>query len=151
MLRAAIRGCTPASTAKSITFDVLLSSPTAEVYLDYDKFRQIMSNLLGNAIKFTAQGGRIVVSCEMTNEGGMMLSVKDTGIGIKPQDIARIMEPFVQVDRGHTSQLGAGLGLPIAKQLTEAHGGRLQVESIFGEGTTVIVSLPPGTVRCPSA
>jgi signal transduction histidine kinase len=147
LLRAAVRACSTGSHAKGITVDVLPLSPDFQVYLDYDKFRQIMSNLLGNAIKFTGSGGRICLSSEMTAECGVSLVVKDTGIGIETQDIPRVTEPFVQVGGQHGSKLGAGLGLPIAKQLTEAHGGQLLVASVFGEGTTVTVLLPRGSAR----
>jgi len=116
--------------------------------IDYDKFRQILANLLGNALKFTPSGGRVVISALVTDPGEVQISIQDTGTGIQPEDIARVLEPFVQLETPsrHNMQ-GAGLGLPIAKQLVEAHDGRLSIESVFGQGTTVTVTLPASSAR----
>jgi signal transduction histidine kinase len=124
--------------------------------IDYDRFRQILSNLLANALKFTPAGGRITLTAEMTTRDEMILTVRDTGIGIPAEDIPRVLEPFVQLDGSvngsangslNGSVHGAGLGLPIALQLVEAHGGTMRIESVFGAGTSVIISLPPGSAR----
>jgi signal transduction histidine kinase len=110
---------------------------------DARRVRQILLNLISNSIKFTHGGGKITVSIEHTPEGEIALSVADTGIGIAPDDIDRALAPFEQVD-GKLSRRreGAGLGLPLAKSLTELHGGRLHLESKVGEGTVVTVKLP---------
>lgn len=108
---------------------------------------QILLNLLSNAIKFTPAGGRVSVRCAQAADGTLALSVADTGIGVAPENIARVLEPFGQVadaySRNHT---GAGLGLPIAKSLVEAHGGALTLESVVGQGTTVTARFPADRV-----
>ena len=109
--------------------------------------RQVLLNLISNAIKFTPSGGRIDVDAKMTADGGIMVSVADTGIGIAPQNIPLALTPFGQVEltlsRAHG---GVGLGLPLSQRLAELHGGRLQIESTVGSGTTVSVTLPPERV-----
>jgi signal transduction histidine kinase len=122
--------------------------PGLEVAIDYDRFRQVLSNLIGNAIKFTPGGGTIAVSGALTSEGAVEISVHDTGIGIRPEDIARVFEPFVQLQNNVThSRHGAGLGLSIAKQLVEAHEGELRIDSVYGAGTVVTITLPPARAR----
>jgi signal transduction histidine kinase len=114
------------------------------------RLRQILLNLLSNAVKFTPSGGRIVASVQLAPDGGMLFEIKDTGIGMKAGDIALALEPFRQID----SQLnrtyeGTGLGLPLVKRLTELHDGRLEIVSAQGQGTTVLVRIPPERVLHP--
>ena len=117
------------------------------VFCERRVLRQVLLNLIGNAIKFTPSGGRIDINGTTTAEGGIMVSVADTGIGIAPQDIPLALTPFGQVEltlsRAHG---GVGLGLPLSQRLAELHGGRLRVESTVGRGTTVSVTLPPERV-----
>ena len=103
---------------------------------------QILVNLLSNAIKFTPEGGRITVLAA-AERGGVSLRVRDTGIGMSESEIAVALEPFRQVDGSLSRQYeGTGLGLPLAKSMTELHGGALAVSSRKGEGTEVAVWLP---------
>ena len=103
---------------------------------DGGRFRQIMTNLVGNAAKFTHQGS-IAVSVERLGGGALMASVTDTGIGIEPEKISRIFEKFEQADNSTTRRYGGtGLGLAIAKQLVELMGGEIGVSSIYEKGTT---------------
>ncbi|HEV2161069.1 MAG TPA: ATP-binding protein [Stellaceae bacterium] len=117
------------------------------VFCERRVLRQVLLNLISNAIKFTPSGGRIDINGTTTAEGGIMVSVTDTGIGIAPQDIPLALMPFGHVEltlsRAHG---GVGLGLPLSQRLAELHGGRLQVESTVGRGTTVSVTLPPERV-----
>ncbi len=110
---------------------------------DMTKLKQVLLNLLSNAVKFTLPGGRIVVRARRNDRGGIVIVVADTGIGMRPEDIPKALEPFSQVDgsidRRHQ---GTGLGLPLAKSLCELHGGSLEIESEVGEGTMVIVTFP---------
>ncbi|HUN99314.1 MAG TPA: HAMP domain-containing sensor histidine kinase [Bradyrhizobium sp.] len=148
LLRSAVRAQSAASESKKVSVNVQPAELNFECFVDYDKFRQIISNLLGNAIKFTPAGGTIFISGTMMPEEGATVTLGDTGIGIASRDLSRVLEPFVQVENGQQGgRLGAGLGLPIAKQLTEAHGGQLFIESVLGQGTTVTVSLPQGSAR----
>lgn len=113
------------------------SGPLVEA--DPVRLRQILSNLIGNALKFTERGGRIWVEIGSSRTEIAVL-VHDTGIGIAPEDLERAFLPFEQVSR--TSTPGAGLGLAIARSLAELHGGRLEVSSTLGEGSTFALTLP---------
>jgi two-component system cell cycle sensor histidine kinase PleC len=114
---------------------------------DERRLRQIMLNLLTNAVKFTPAGGRIVLSASTTAAGGIALFVTDTGIGMSPEEIPVALEAFRQVDGGlNRRQQGIGLGLPLARALVELHGGTLVITSAPGQGTAVTVTLPPTRV-----
>jgi two-component system cell cycle sensor histidine kinase PleC len=124
---------------------LLLSAELAglpEVEADYRALKQVMLNLLSNAVKFTPRGGAVTVGARATG-GEVELSVRDTGIGISRDDLNRLARPFEQVETQHakTTQ-GTGLGLALTKSLIEMHGGRLQIDSEPGQGTTVRVVLP---------
>jgi signal transduction histidine kinase len=113
------------------------------VYADRVRLRQIMSNLISNAIKFTDRGD-VRVTAQLQNAFGMAhISVRDTGIGIEPNHLSIIFEQFRQVDGGSTRRTdGSGLGLPITKRLVEMHGGEIWVESQPGVGSTFHFSIP---------
>jgi len=108
---------------------------------------QILLNLLSNAVKFTPAGGRVGVSAVRTAEGGLIVAVADTGVGMAPHEIKVALTPFGQVSnalsRKHT---GTGLGLPLAKAMMELHGGALRIASAPGQGTTVSLHFPPERV-----
>jgi signal transduction histidine kinase len=111
------------------------------VETDKTKVKQILLNLLSNAVKFTNRGSvTLSASCA---DGGVRLEVKDTGVGIKPDEIETIWEDFRQLDQSRTrSHGGTGLGLSITRRLTQQLGGQVTVKSTFGEGTTFTVRLP---------
>ena len=114
------------------------------VRADPEKLRQILLNLLTNAVKFTDAGGRLALACAHDREAGTVhISVTDTGRGIAPDQLGRIFEPFVQVDRHrtHVSQQGVGLGLAISRDLARAMGGDLTARSEVGRGSTFTVIL----------
>ena len=107
---------------------------------DPDRLQQILLNLLSNAIKFTPPGGHVSVSC--TREGDRaLLRVADSGIGIPPEQLQRVFEPFVQLETGKRDR-GVGLGLAISRELARAMHGELTAESTPGQGTTFILALP---------
>ena len=112
------------------------------VRCDRLRIKQALINLMTNAIKFTPRGGNVSVFAEIDG-GGLVLSVSDTGIGMRAEDIPRAMEAFRQIEpqlsRRHD---GVGLGLALTKSLAELHGGRLELESMLGEGTTASIYLP---------
>ncbi len=109
---------------------------------DQTKLEQILYNLLGNAIKFSPEGGEIVIDVQ-TGQGGVLLSVRDQGNGIAPEHQVKIFENFYQVESGSTRKAGGtGLGLAITKRLAELHGGRIWVESELGKGSSFFVELP---------
>ena len=138
MLRAEKRG---------IAIDELIEPDLPRIWADERAIRQVALNLLTNAIKFTPQGGEIVIKVGWTSTGGQYFSVKDTGPGIPESEIPIVMSSF---GRGTLAQKhaeeGSGLGLPIVKGLVELHGGTFTLRSKVREGTEVIVILPPERV-----
>src|SRR5262249_6277016 len=118
---------------------------TCRVRADLRRMRQVMVNILSNAIKFTPAGGTITITVWNHFSGGLAISVKDTGIGIAKADIARALAPFEQVDRGRNRKQheGTGLGLSLTKSIVELHQGTLALESEVDVGTTVTFILPP--------
>jgi PAS domain S-box-containing protein len=124
-------------------FSVAIRKGARTVHADPRLARQVLLNLLSNALKFTPEGGRIELTARRTRAGEIALSVADTGIGIAPRDIARVVEPFVRVESALARAYeGTGLGLALTKSFMELHGGRLEVESRLGKGTTVTVYFP---------
>jgi two-component system phosphate regulon sensor histidine kinase PhoR len=111
-----------------------------QIEVDSSRLQQVLVNLIHNAIKFTLPGGSILVSA-MSSEKKIIFSVKDTGIGIPPDDLSRIFERFFKADRARSSG-GTGLGLSICKHLVEAHGGKIWAESRPDEGSTFSFSIP---------
>ena len=109
------------------------------VCVDCDRILQVLSNLIGNAVKFTPPRGRIAVAARRDGDE-VVVSVSDSGPGLTAEEQARIFEPYWQAKR--TASLGAGLGLKIAKGIVEAHGGRIWIESEPGKGTTFRFALP---------
>ena len=103
----------------------------------------MLNHILKNAIKFTLKGGKITLSAEAREEGFTDLLVEDSGVGIDSDRIARIFEPFFQLDYTRTRGYeGIGLGLALVKRIVEMHGGRISVESLENKGTIFRVSLP---------
>ncbi|HEX3499478.1 MAG TPA: ATP-binding protein [Stellaceae bacterium] len=147
LVAGAIRMLAPRVEQGGIATKIELSPDIRHVRGDARRMRQILLNLLGNALKFTPPGGRIVVTGERDATGGLRLAVKDTGIGIAKAHIAKVLEPFWQVDSGlNRRQDGTGLGLPLTKHLIEAHGGSLHLSSEPGAGTIATVSLPAARI-----
>lgn len=118
------------------------------LHVDIRLIKQVLVNLLGNAIKFTGAGGTVAIEGRMDDDGGICLTVCDTGIGVASEDIDRLILPFEQADHDLARRYeGTGLGLPLAKALTELHGGRLAVTSRIGQGTRVSIHFPPSRSR----
>jgi signal transduction histidine kinase len=118
------------------------------LYVDALKAKQILLNLLANAIKFTPSGGSVTLSAHAAEPGWAAIRIADTGIGMTAEEIEIALEPFRQVDNSYTRKYqGTGLGLPLAKILTERHGGHLHIESTPQKGTIVTVRLPTGELQ----
>jgi PAS domain S-box-containing protein len=140
----------PQLAAKQLKYDhdgCLTKTPDRplRVRADAEKVRQILLNVLTNAVKFTDAGGRVQISCESDAAAGVVrIGVSDTGRGIPPNQLERIFEPFIQVDRHRTpgSQQGVGLGLAISRDLARAMGGDLTAASELGVGSTFTLVLP---------
>jgi signal transduction histidine kinase len=118
-------------------------SPAPAIYADRRALRQVLINLVSNAIKFTARGGRVELGLQVNEDGAVAYRVTDTGIGISAEAIARLFQPFQQADASITRKFGGtGLGLAISRALVEAHGGTLTLDSAPERGTTAWVVLP---------
>jgi two-component system, NtrC family, sensor kinase len=130
------------ATKHGIKLDVTIDERLGDYVGDERKIKQILLNLLSNAVKFTSEGGRIGIHAKKV-DGAAEISVSDTGIGIAPEDQARIFEEFRQVgsDSMHKSE-GTGLGLTLAKKFVELHGGKMWVTSEVGKGSTFSFTLP---------
>jgi signal transduction histidine kinase len=117
------------------------------IRVDETALKRVLINLLSNAVKFSEAGTTVVVRSAFDPQGSFTILVTDAGIGMAPEEIPIALTPFRQVNTGlHRKYEGTGLGLPIAKQLVEMHGGTLTIESARGVGTTVSVSLPGARV-----
>ncbi len=128
---------------KGVRLRLDLADGLPPLRLDARAFRQVLANLLSNAIKFTPSGGEVRIRACVGADGGFHLTVGDSGIGIAAADVSKVLAPFGQADGSLAREYeGVGLGLPLAKALTELHGGRLELDSDTGHGTTVTVSLP---------
>ncbi len=131
----------PLAEKKSLKVLVDIDPEISSVVSDGRRVEQIFLNLLNNAVKFTEEG-HIEIRSELKN-GSIITSVKDTGVGIKPEDLAKLFKPFSQIDTGITrSHEGTGLGLSICKKLLEKLNGKIRVESEHNSGSTFIVELP---------
>lgn len=134
----------PQFDGKGIRFEIEVDADPV-VRADREKAEQILLNLLGNAAKFTPAGGRVRIETARSADGGDQLQIRvvDTGIGISPEQLETVFEPFVQVDTTHTrANQGSGLGLAISRDLARGMGGQLIAESTAGDGSTFILTLP---------
>lgn len=139
----AVAAIHPDALAKNLAVETSVSGPPAFLWVDRDKFSQVLGILLNNAVKFTPGGGTISVTLQALEGGGAAVTVRDTGIGIPPECHSRIFDRFFQVDSSKARKYeGAGLGLSIAKGIVEAHGGLIRVESAPGRGSAFTVVLP---------
>jgi two-component system, cell cycle sensor histidine kinase PleC len=133
---------------KGQTFQLLVQEGLSPLWADERAAKQIIFNLLSNSIKFTPPGGLIGVRAEATPEGGVAITVTDSGVGIPAGQVGRVLCPFEQIDNQYSRTTdGTGLGLPLVKSLVELHGGSLTIESQEGIGTTVSVRFPRRRVR----
>jgi signal transduction histidine kinase len=143
------------AAAGSIALSTEIEDRLPDLEADPTRLKQILLNLISNAIKFTGADGSVVVAVRRGADGGIRFEVRDTGLGMTPGEIETALEPFGQVDAGHTRRYeGTGLGLPLALRLAELHGGSLSVASEKGRGTIVTVMLPAArtvTARAASA
>ena len=140
-----LAGFRPSADEAGVRLEYRIDPAMQPIRGDSVKMRQIITNIVGNALKFTHEGGRVMVEAARMTAGGAVLVVRDSGIGMSEEEIAIAMMPFGQVDGTHSRwREGTGLGLPIAKALTELHGGRLEIRSQKSKGTEVAVILPGG-------
>jgi signal transduction histidine kinase len=133
----------PVAREKGLTLEMAFPGAPATVVCDRDRIIQVLTNLVGNALKFTHRGG---VSVGVEDAGGLVtVRVADTGEGIRPEDMGRLFRKFEQIPRdGKQAPGGTGLGLAISKQIVEQHGGTMRAESAPGKGSTFSFTLPSG-------
>ncbi len=139
LVSSAVDTLTPMAASKGIVLESHVAAALPEVYADPDRTIQVLSNLIGNALKFTPNGGSVSVGAEV--DGKMVLvAIRDTGLGIAAADLPFVFDRFWQSKR--TNRSGAGLGLAIARGVVLGHGGRIWIESTPGSGTVVRFTLP---------
>jgi len=136
-----VRLIAPRAQQQGVALSVALAK-NVRLNADSTKLRQTVLNLLSNAVKFTPAGGRVEIRAKQHGSGGLAIQVADTGIGIRPEDIPQALLPFERL-KGAEKIEGTGLGLPLAKMLTELHDGVLELSSMPGRGTRVTIHLPP--------
>jgi signal transduction histidine kinase len=130
-----------AAREKGLEWKTDIPSDLPSLELDPDRIAQALGNLLSNAIKYTPQGGEVSVRAA-ANKHEVWIGVSDTGPGILPEEHQRVFEPFYRSDHERRFPQGLGLGLTIARDLVEAHGGKLDVASTPGKGCTFTICLP---------
>ncbi len=144
LLRQEIMIFKPQADEKEIVLTLETDDDLRPIYCDADKIREVMDNLISNAIKYTARKGKVKILAR-NNGKGVKIDVQDTGIGIRKRDLPRIFEPFQHIEKNGTeSEPSTGLGLTLAKRIVEAHDGQIQVVSEEGKGSTFTVLLPLG-------
>jgi PAS domain S-box-containing protein len=137
----------PRALAGCLHLDVDPGPPGLKIEVDPRYLKQVLINLLANAVKFTPEAGRITLAAARTADGGVEISVADTGVGIAVDQLERIFEPFVQGDGSLARRFeGSGLGLSLVRSLIELHGGTASIDSAVGAGTKVRLTLPPKAV-----
>jgi two-component system cell cycle sensor histidine kinase PleC len=143
LIESAVTTLRPIADQKSIALDRQRRETDQLVCVDRTKFNQALLNLISNAIKFTPPLGCVIIDCRRDGEGNLVISVKDTGIGIPHAQLQKVLEPFEQLEDHLTRKNeGSGLGLSIVKTLIELHGGKLFLDSEINRGTTAEVRLP---------
>ena len=137
LVRETVESFASRADAAGVTVEAVVPSGRAQVDADPVRAREILSNLIANALRYTPRGGRVTVTATPT-DAMMAIDVRDTGAGIAPDRLGRIFDRFYKSPESR----GAGLGLAIAKQLVEAHGGEIGATSVVGEGTDIRFTLP---------
>ncbi len=145
-LRSLINACTMLTMGRAAESGIKLDvecDDSLSFLADERKIKQVLINLLSNAVKFTSNGGRVTLVAKRDKDGALVISVADTGIGIAPDDLAMLFEPFTQIQSSQNRRFaGSGLGLHLSKAMMEMHGGTLNIASTPGIGTTVRACLP---------
>ena len=143
----------PEAVRQQITLRLHMPARLPRVSADAERIQQVLINLVGNALKFTPAGGDVTIELRQRGERqAVEVAVSDSGPGIRLQDQERIFDEFAQIHRASQNQAdrGSGLGLAIARRIVEAHDGQLHVESLPGQGSSFVFSLPCNTIddRC---
>jgi PAS domain S-box-containing protein len=140
LARDAVAAQAPLASSAGLELRLDVGRDVHDVWGDRNRLLQVFDNLIGNALKFTNEGGRITVALAARDED-VVFSVADTGSGIAPENVMHVFDRFWQVTT-RTKRVGAGLGLPITRGIVEAHGGRIWLESTLGHGSTFFFTIP---------
>jgi signal transduction histidine kinase/ActR/RegA family two-component response regulator len=132
----------PLAAERSITIVHECAGPALAAHGDRQRFSQVLVNLMSNAVKYNRHGGTITITCQERGTSSVSVVVADTGQGLSPDDIDRVFVPFERLGAEQTATEGTGIGLPLAKALTEAMGGQLSASSVLGEGSAFTLTLP---------
>lgn len=144
LLKSSLRFVMPRAEEAGVELIEEIPAENIVLYSDAKRLKQVILNLLSNAVKFTPSGGKVTLSARYGITGTtMIIEVKDTGIGMAPKDISKALSPFGQIDSELSRKYeGTGLGLPLTKKLVELMGGRFDIKSEIGYGTSIIIELP---------
>ena len=133
----------PLAADRMVTLKVEPAAGDATIFADERLAKQMLVNLLSNAVKYTPSGGEATIRLLPGNDGSAAVEVRDNGVGMDEADLEKALEPFGRIDSALVSQMrGTGLGLPLVKALIELHGGRLDINSQPGRGTTARLCFP---------
>ncbi|HEX9271792.1 MAG TPA: HAMP domain-containing sensor histidine kinase, partial [Candidatus Binatia bacterium] len=133
----------PMAEEKQITVEIGSTNGHSMAWADRDKVTQVLTNLIGNAVKFTPTLGKVSMEVNSTKDAWLQVSITDTGPGIPPEEATKIFDEFYQMSQpGRDKSKGVGLGLAISKKLVEMHGGKIQVESVVGRGSSFSFTIP---------
>jgi signal transduction histidine kinase len=138
LIEDSVSAVAPQADERSVALRIAVSPDLPLVNVDPVRIREVLTNLLTNAVRHTEAQGRVMVAAEQAGDGRMELAVSDTGSGIAPEDLPHVFERFYKGRGSH----GSGLGLTIARSLIVAHGGDITARSTLGQGTTMTISLP---------
>jgi signal transduction histidine kinase len=133
----------PMAAEKQITMEIGSTNGHSVAWADRDKVTQVLTNLIGNAVKFTPTLGKVSMEVSSTKDAWLQVCITDTGPGIPPEESSKIFDEFYQMNQpGRDKSKGVGLGLAISKKLVEMHGGKIRVESVVGRGSSFTFTLP---------
>jgi signal transduction histidine kinase/HAMP domain-containing protein len=137
----------PMAEEKQISLEIASTNGRSWAWADRDKVTQVLTNLIGNAVKFTPNRGKVTMTVSPAHDAWLQISIADTGPGIPPDEANKIFDEFYQMSRpGREKSKGVGLGLAISKKLVEMHGGKIAVESVVGGGSNFSFTLPAETL-----
>ncbi|MFQ5950363.1 MAG: PAS domain-containing sensor histidine kinase, partial [Nitrospiria bacterium] len=137
LIQKVLSGLKAAGTPPTIKIESLLKEDLPKIEIDPDQIRQVLLNLVCNAMDAMPQGGKLRISARLISEGEIEIRLSDTGVGIPPQNIMKLFQPFFT-----TKEKGTGLGLAISYRIVQGHGGSITAKSTLGSGSEFIIKLP---------